>query len=218
MRLISSLLKSIFFIILGYWLAVSQVASGTPIGDGLDWVLDYLPVTSDFWDQNDQEPELDQASRQEVSHQAGGQDLTSLDIDDQLLREQILDLTNQTRADQGLPPLSQNSDLELAGDIRAQETVTSFSHTRPDGQDFFTVLQDSEAPPNYQYQVIGENLAMATYHIDDAHMARYIFQGWLDSQGHYENIINPSYTQMGVGVAYAEGILYLTQFFGHPMP
>lgn len=104
MRLISSLLKSIFFIILGYWLAVSQVASGTPIGDGLDWVLDYLPVTSDFWDQNDQEPELDQASRQEVSHQAGGQDLTSLDIDDQLLREQILDLTNQTRADQGLPP------------------------------------------------------------------------------------------------------------------
>ena len=38
MRLISSLLKSIFFIILGYWLAVSQVASGTPIGDGLDWL------------------------------------------------------------------------------------------------------------------------------------------------------------------------------------
>ena len=59
---------------------------------------------------------------------------------------------------------------------------------------------------------------MATYHVDDAHMARYIFQGWLDSQGHYENIINPSYTQMGVGVAYDEGILYLTQFFGHPMP
>ena len=95
--------------------------------------------------------------------------------------------------------------------------MTSFSHTRPNGQSPFSVFTDSAEAPNYNYTIIGENLGMATHHrLNQAEVTDLIFNGWVDSPGHYENMINPSFTEIGVGVASDGEAIYITQLFGRP--
>lgn len=229
MRLIKTILKILIPVIFGYWLAVSQIASGTLVGDALDGVMSYLPVTSEYWDNLDWSQSMPQLSVMTEQNEPQNQPQTIPDdqgkassqlnesqIDEQQIKNYIVELTNDLRAQQGLHTLSVNPELEIAGDIRATETMTVFSHTRPNGQDPFTVLTDSVDSPNYNYQFVGENLGMATYHRTDADMAEIIFNGWAESEGHYENMINENYTEMGVGIDYDGEYLYITQFFGTP--
>lgn len=137
---------------------------------------------------------------------------------DSVNKEQIEDiifkLVNELRAELGAGSVVKNETLRLAADIRAVETEESFSHTRPNGQEPFTVLEEQET--FYPYFMVGENLAMATYFRDDNHMAQLIFDGWVDSEDHYQTMINPDFEELGIGVHYDGEILYATQFFGTP--
>ena len=53
---------------------------------------------------------------------------------------EVLNLVNAERAKVGAAPLRLADDLQAAANIRAREIVQSFSHTRPDGSDCFTVM------------------------------------------------------------------------------
>lgn len=134
------------------------------------------------------------------------------EVDEQLLRDTILQLTNELRSSLDVGTLIQNNTLQQAADIRALESAQSFSHTRPDGSDFYTVL--NEEGLSYTYQITGENLALATYHLDDVGMAEFLFDGWVESPGHYQNMIEADFSELGVGVYYDGDILYLVQIFG----
>ncbi|APZ49366.1 hypothetical protein BW721_06545 [Jeotgalibaca sp. PTS2502] len=134
------------------------------------------------------------------------------EVDSLLLRETILQLTNDLRNSLEVGTLTQNDTLQQAADIRALESAQSFSHTRPDGSDFYTVLNEDGL--SYTYQVTGENLALATYHLDDVGMAEFLFDGWVESPGHYQNMIEADFSELGVGVYYDGDILYLVQIFG----
>lgn len=133
-------------------------------------------------------------------------------IDQDLIENTIFELVNQLRSEQSVKQLKKNEVLKLAAEIRAVEIEESFSHTRPNGTEPFTVL--SEKHTNYDYFMAGENLAMATYHRDDEYMAQLIFNGWVESNDHYKTMINPDFEEIGIGVHYDGKILYCTQFFG----
>lgn len=135
-------------------------------------------------------------------------------IDYELIEAKILELLNELRIEQGLNPVVRNQVLTDAANIRAIETETSFSHTRPNGTDPFTVLNEDGTV--YNYLLAGENLAMATYLRSDEHMSEIIFQGWVESEDHYNTMINPDFVEVGVGVHYDGEILYATQIFGTP--
>ncbi|MGP6146614.1 CAP domain-containing protein [Jeotgalibaca sp. A122] len=133
------------------------------------------------------------------------------EIDIELIRDTIFHLTNDLRREQGVGQLTQNEMLIQAADTRALETEQSFSHTRPNEDPFHTVLQGV-----YEYQMAGENLAMGTYHGTDTEMASFLFEGWVESEGHYQNMIEPGFTEIGVGVHYDGEMFYLVQIFGTP--
>ena len=133
-------------------------------------------------------------------------------VDKEQIVDTIFQLVNELREELGARTLVKNETLRLAADIRAVETEESFSHTRPNGTEPFTVLEEQET--FYPYFMVGENLAMVTYFRDDDHMARLIFDGWVDSEDHYETMINPDFEEIGIGVHYDGEILYATQFFG----
>lgn len=135
-------------------------------------------------------------------------------VDKEQVEDTIFQLVNELREELGAGTLVKNETLRLAADIRAVETEESFSHTRPNGTEPFTVLEEQET--YYLYFMVGENLAMATYFRDDDHMARLIFDGWVDSEDHYKTMINPDFEEIGIGVHYDGEILYATQFFGTP--
>lgn len=135
-----------------------------------------------------------------------------VDIDVTIIQNTILKLTNELRQERDVGQLTLNDELIQAADLRAFETETSFSHTRPDNTPFHTALSDT-----YTYQMAGENLAMGTYHSTDEEMAAFLFNGWVESEGHYENMIEPGFTEIGIGVHYDGEMLYLVQIFGTPL-
>lgn len=103
--------------------------------------------------------------------------------------EQMLALVNQARSEHGASSLSLDSKLCDAANKRAQEIATKFSHTRPDGRDCFTVLDEF----GISCYGCGENIAAGS---SDANS---IFNMWMNSSGHRANILNSSYRYIGIG-------------------
>ena len=116
----------------------------------------------------------------------------------------IFALMNARRTENGLPELSYSDALQAAANLRAQECAELFSHTRPDGTVCFTAFSVS-------YMAAGENIAMRSGAIASAEG---FMEGWMNSQGHRENILSTSFTAAAVGVYYApDGAVYATQLF-----
>ena len=104
--------------------------------------------------------------------------------------QEILDLVNIERQKAGVQPWRLNDDLLRAAAIRALEQVKRFSHTRPNGTPFYTVLVRG---PN---TTLGENVAVGQA------SPRTVMKDWMNSPGHRKNILNPQYKELGVGYCY----------------
>ena len=104
--------------------------------------------------------------------------------------ERIVELVNEERAKDGVAPVTLNETLTDAAMLRAEEITEQFSHTRPDDTSCFTVLKDY----NIGYYACAENIA-AGNSTADATMNQ-----WVNSSGHYNNLMNATYTEIGVGV------------------
>lgn len=174
-----------------------------------------LPAESDLAETDAADAADDSASSPSISFVPAGEFQPPPEsIDEEEIRSEIFRLTNDLREEKGLVLLKQDAQLEQAANIRAAETEESFSHTRPDGREFYTVLKEKEL--DYSYLLAGENLAMATHHLSDLEMADFLFHGWMESEGHYKNMIEPDYQEIGIGVYYDGEFLYLVQIFGKP--
>mgnify|MGYP001335050061 CR=1 FL=1 len=101
---------------------------------------------------------------------------------------EIARLTNIERQKAGLSILKYNTSLEAGAKIRAQEIITHFSHTRPDGSRFFTAFGD------LQYQNIGENLGSG-FRTPES-----IVNAWMNSESHRANILKPEYQEISVAI------------------
>ena len=118
-----------------------------------------------------------------------------------LMAETAAALVNEERAEQGLTSLTWSDALTQAAAVRAQECETSFSHTRPDGTDWWTVNSDL---------MYGENLAY------NYNSAAEVVEAWMNSEGHRANILKSSYTTIGIACYQtAAGKWYWAQEFGY---
>ncbi len=102
---------------------------------------------------------------------------------------EIVRLTNIERQKAGLSILTYRSSLDAGAKIRANEIVTHFSHTRPDGSRFFTVFGN-----NFQYKNIGENLASGF------RTPEQVVKAWMNSDSHRANILNSNYKEISVAI------------------
>ena len=116
---------------------------------------------------------------------------------------ELFNLVNNARTQAGLSPLSWSGSLASAAGVRAAEITINFSHTRPDGSEWWTVN------PDIMY---GENLASGQSSAQEA------FNSWMASPGHYANIMNPGFTTCGFAFYYggdAGSTYYWVQEFGY---
>ncbi|MBQ9512209.1 MAG: CAP domain-containing protein [Lachnospiraceae bacterium] len=112
-----------------------------------------------------------------------------------------LALVNTQRASAGLSALAWSDRLAQAAMVRATEIQTSFSHTRPNGTDWWTV--DSTV----QY---GENLAKL-YNSADSVVA-----AWMNSPSHKANIMAADFKSCGIAISRtADNKWYWAQEFGY---
>ncbi len=109
------------------------------------------------------------------------------------LAEQVVDLTNQERTQNGLEPLAFNTQLAIASRRHARRMARQdfVSHIGLDG----STPSDRAIAAGYPVGA-GENVG-AGYDTAEA-----IVEGWMDSPGHRANILNADYTEIGVGFFY----------------
>lgn len=109
--------------------------------------------------------------------------------------EEVFNLVNQARSENGLAPLSWDYNLERAAVQRASELFFFFSHTRPDGRDCFSAVDDLGV--GYNYTAMGENIAK-TY----SPSATSVMNAWMNSPGHRANILSENYNTIGIAMTY----------------
>ena len=121
---------------------------------------------------------------------------------------EVVKLVNIERTKRGIHPLSISNKLFAAAAVRANELAQKFSHTRPNGSSYLTAVQNVGYPSSY----VGENIASGQI----SPIA--VMESWMNSPGHRAAILNPNYTEIGVGVNYEDGYYGISwvQLFGRP--
>ncbi len=122
---------------------------------------------------------------------------------DTSLAGQVLALVNQERAAAGCGALSADSRLTTAAQKHSDDMSARgyFSHTTPEGVTFAERIKAAGYPsPGAENIAKGSTTAEQTMRM------------WMNSDGHRRNILNCSYTELGVGVA--KSGWYWTQTFG----
>lgn len=112
----------------------------------------------------------------------------------------IADAINAAREGEGLPALGMNARLSAIASCRGYELTQLWSHTRPDGRGYATVLSDY----GYGAGTVTELLVYVT-----GGDAESIVGKWLESESHRGSILSGSYTTIGVGLYRANGYTYI---------
>ncbi len=124
--------------------------------------------------------------------------------------DRLVDITNQYRADQGLPALRVNPVLINAATSKAADMFAEnyWSHNSPSGKSPWWFFKNA----GYYYTFAGENLAKDFADPDS------IARAWMDSPTHRDNILNNEYEEIGIavvsGVLQGQETTLVVQLFG----
>lgn len=110
-----------------------------------------------------------------------------------VLIELELNIINGFRAEKGIAPLKLSNELTEIASARAEEIAWSgkHSHTRPNGLRFSSILKEA----GIKEGTVGENIGWGFETVNE------VCNEWKNSQSHYENIMNPDFTEIGIGIA-----------------
>lgn len=130
----------------------------------------------------------------------------SISVDD------LLKITNDDRQQNGLPPLSLNSELTSAAQGKAVNMFQNdyWAHFAPDGTSPWDFIKGA----GYNYSYAGENLAKGFTSSSD------IVQAWMNSPSHRENMLSDKYKDVGFAIQegnlLGEDTVLVVEEFGAP--
>ncbi len=130
---------------------------------------------------------------------AGAQAATDLNG---VTEQQVLDLINVQRANNGLAAVLLDLNLDAAAEAHALDMATTpcFQHNSCDGTATFTRVKAYYTPNTW----LGEIIA-AGYSTPEA-----VVDGWMNSPGHRANILDGNFKVAGVALAYSNVGTYRT--------
>ena len=126
------------------------------------------------------------------------------------IRDEFLAAVNQARSVNQVcgntpygpaPPVSWSDKLAMAAYLHSEDMALNdlFSHTGSDGSSAGQRISRQ----GYPWRTYGENIAVGYPTVSS------VVQGWLGSEGHCRNMMNPAFTEIGAGYA-------IGQFGGNP--
>lgn len=121
------------------------------------------------------------------------------------MEQQVVDLVNKYRAENGLKPLKINSSVSRVAQAKSEDMKDKnyFDHISPTYGSPFEMLKSF----GISYKTAGENIAKGQK------TAEAVVNAWMNSEGHRKNILNANYEEIGVGYATGNGTTYWTQLF-----
>ena len=128
------------------------------------------------------------------------------ELDIEKIKSEVFRLTNLERTKRGLKAISYDRELEKIMPERAQELLVSYSHKRPNGKDFSTLIR--EKLPNYyqEYQSSYEILAGTGEegYKTESMIAQDLVNNWMNSSAHKSMILNNDIIVGAVGISSKE--------------
>jgi len=128
--------------------------------------------------------------------------------------QQLLCGVNTARLQNGLPCLGPDPDLNTAAQGHSDDMAdnNTLDHNGSDGSSPLTRIQAeccNVFGVGCTYSATAENIAYGSSDVST------VMQMWLDSPGHYANIMDSTMTNMGCGIAPGSGgLVYYTTDFG----
>ena len=119
---------------------------------------------------------------------------------------EVLTCTNQFRAEHGLPALTLNAQLSEAARAHAEDMAEHavFQHDSADGTAAATRIASYLT---YDFSTLGENIACGYTTGESA------VNGWINSEGHRANLLNPRFTKIGIAcLPSSQGLLWVQDF------
>lgn len=113
-------------------------------------------------------------------------------IDDiKSVEKEVIRLTNIKRQQEGIAPLKSNWELSRVARKKSKDMHVNnyFSHTSPTHGSPFDMIKSY----GISYKTAGENIAKGQ------NSASAVVEAWWDSPGHKKNMLNPAFTEIGVG-------------------
>lgn len=152
-------------------------------------------------------------SKPKAEAQDGGQPAQAQTVSYRDIMTEILRLSNIERAKYGAPPLTTDPVLDKAATEHSEEMaqLNYFSHTSPTAG--LETPSQRMAQAGASLRANAENIAFFEGYPESTLAAKAV-DGWMHSEGHRKNLLNPIYTHLGVGVGKAGNRYYLTQNFG----
>ena len=111
------------------------------------------------------------------------------------LETKVIELMNEERARENLPPLQAYYAHYNKAVIRAKECLELWSHDRPNGREWHTVYDGAQ---DRRIKLMGENLARSFT------TAEKIVKALMESPAHRANIMHTEYTHVCVGIILQE--------------
>ncbi len=117
----------------------------------------------------------------------------------------MLELTNQERAKNGVPALKLDVELSKVARTKSADMKAKgyFDHNSPTYGSPFDMMKQF----GITYKSAGENIAMGQRTPEE------VVNAWMNSEGHRKNILNASFTHLGVGYV-ADGNYWTQMFIG----
>lgn len=130
---------------------------------------------------------------------------SAVEADSLSFEQQVVTLVNSQRAANGLAPLTLSTELSNVARLKSQDMHNNnyFAHESPTYGSPFEMMKSF----GISYRTAGENIAMG-YGTPEA-----VMNAWMNSPGHRANILDASYTQIGVGYV-ADGNYWTQEFIG----
>lgn len=124
----------------------------------------------------------------------------------------LVNLTNRDRVLANVSELKVNPLLEKAAQMKADDMANRsyFAHNTPEGKTPWYWFNEA----GYKYSYAGENLAVNFVDSEE------VLTAWKNSRGHFLNIVNPKFTEIGIatstGVYKGQTAIFVVQLFGTP--
>lgn len=114
------------------------------------------------------------------------------------LAQRVIELANLERAAAGLPPLKANEALSQAAKAHslAMAERDFFDHQDPSTG---AAPGDRAKAAGYAWSTVAENIAIGYATPEE------VITGWMNSEGHRQNLLNPEYREIGVGYVAGPG-------------
>jgi|SRR3989344_5119973 len=137
------------------------------------------------------------------------------------IENRLIVLTNTERTKNNLPPFQATAALTSLAREHSQDMATNnyFSHTdltggSPSDRATKAGISNKELPDGSFEIGVAENIGLITgANLTAEAVAQMQIANWMNSPGHRANILNPQYTEIGIGTALRDTSYYSTQNF-----